>query len=98
MPSGNDNVQGMHRPLSRDDDVQAGPVYRSNAKEESPEPPTADPGVTPRKIRVGEASWMNRDGTQCTIQAGEYDEREWLAQCFEQQLNWADALKNPLTQ
>lgn len=98
MPSGDQDVQGMHRPLSRDDDVQAGPVYRSNAKEESPEPPTADPGVTPRKICVGEASWMNRDGTQRTIQAGEYDEREWLAQCFEQQLGWADAMKNPLTQ
>ena len=55
----------------------------------------ADAGAAPRKIRVGEASWTNPDGTQRTIPAGEYDEREWLAQCFEQQLGWADAMKHP---
>lgn len=76
-PSGDHDVQGMHRPApSGDDDVHWGPAYRSNAKEESPEPPTADPGVTPRKICVGEASWMNSDDTLRTIPAGEYDERE----------------------
>ena len=33
----------------------------------------ADAGAAPRKIRVGEASWTNPDGTQRTIPAGEYD-------------------------
>ena len=89
----------------RSDSGNPGGVYLTHGfhaearSEPEPEPepePDAEPeaGAAPRKIRVGEASWTNPDGTQRTIPAGEYDEREWLAQCFEQQLGWADAMKN----